>query len=58
MMRFVATKEVATMKINAQNEMDFTKKVKSGYVAQCAKIGITKNVSISDYYFVFFINFT
>ena len=46
------------MTINNQNVMDFIKKVKSGYVAQCAKIGITKNVSVSDDYFIFFINFT
>ena len=46
------------MTINNQNVMDFIKKVKSGYVAQCAKIGITKNVSVSDDYFMFFINFT
>ena len=58
MMWFVATKKVATLTINAQNVMDFVKKVKSGYVAQCAKTGITKNVSISDDYFIFFINFT
>ena len=54
----VATKKVATMTINAQNVMDFIKKVKSGYVVQCAKIGITKNVSTSDNCFIFFINFT
>ena len=36
----------------------FYKKVKSGYVAQCAEIGITKNVPTSDDYYIFFINFT
>ena len=46
------------MAINAQNVTGFIKMVKSGYVAQCAKIGITNNVSISDDYFIFFINFT
>ena len=54
----MATKKVATMTINAQNVMDFIKKVMSDYVAQCAKTGIAKNVSISDDYFIFFINFT
>ena len=50
--------KVATMTINAQNVMDFIKTVLSDYVAQCAKIGIAKNVSVSDDYFIFFINFT
>ena len=36
----------------------FYKEGEKWFVAQCAKIGITKNVSISDYYFIFFINFT
>ena len=54
---FVATKKVATMTINAQNVMDLMK-VKSGYVGQYAKIGITKNVSIIDGYSIIFINFT
>ena len=53
----VATKKVVTMTINAQNVMDSIKKVKSGYVVQCAKIGITKNVSTNDNCFIFFINF-
>ena len=52
------------MTINAQNVMDFMKKVKSGYVAQCAKIGITKNYQRiitncqSENYCIFFKNFT
>ena len=57
-MWFVATKKEVTMKISVQNVMGFIKTVMSGYVAQCAKIGITKNVSTSDDYFIFFKNFT
>ena len=53
----MATKKVVTMTINAQNVMDLMK-VKSGYVGQYAKIGITKNVSIIDGYSIIFINFT
>ena len=44
----MATKKEVTMKISVQNVMGFIKTVMSGYVAQCAKIGITKNVSTSD----------
>ena len=53
----MVTKKLVTVTISAQNVMNFIKKVKSGYVVQGAKISITKNVSISDDYFIFFINF-
>ena len=55
---FLSTKKVATITINVQNVIDFIKKVKSGYVAQCAKTGTTKNVSTNDDCFIFFKNFT
>ena len=43
---------------NVQNVVQFIKKVKSGYAVQCVTIGFTKNISMSEDYFMYFRTFT
>ena len=41
------------MTIDVHNVIEFIKKVKSGYAVQCVTTGFTKNVSMSEDYFMY-----